>query len=338
MKIIHLLPLFLLLFNTIVNASNNNSLYYKSKTTREIRTACLKENLDTSAIVVKLRDSLWTEYIRVPKGIPLVKVSLRFWNMFKQRENIDIIESYKKHKKRIIISFVDEKKHKRKLILAYSGILKRFKLAIILKGIETAEPELVENFISLSSDFSYMVDIDFIKQAHSVINDNGELIAITPMEHPSNKGRSTILLQTPKSAIIKELNMSKCNTYNVKGITNPLSSIILSDYRVMSVILKEIKKRNVYFVEIKPTKKSVGYKLAKEINAPYLLCKNELRTDDSELAINGLNRLFVIANKTGKAVATANISYNTLLLIQNNIKNMEDNGIQFSTVSELVSF
>ena len=347
----HLNPFFLLLllflWGSAVFASNNKkvSSIYNTEITAKVRKLCVEQGIDTAVIKIEKWKEYLEERIYVPRGKPLVEVAFSFWQVLNSShvKLVDVLEMRRKKHKEIVFTFVDNKENKRKIILAYGGMSHSFKLALVLRGIENADPELVKEFLLLSHRFAYMVTPDFVDSACSILKGRGELILNVPMESAKRRRHKkgnygTIYLQSSSASIKKTLRVMKKSSCSVKGVSHPLRSIILTDMRVMRIILEEVRKRKAYFLEIGYNRNSVVSQATKQEGVPYLFCRYTIDGHEKEKALRQFKRLIIVADKTGGAIAVANITLETLEIINGAVPDLAAHGIRISAPSELISY
>ncbi|MFP4022616.1 MAG: divergent polysaccharide deacetylase family protein [Candidatus Paceibacterota bacterium] len=123
----------------------------------------------------------------------------------------------------------------------------------------------------------------------------------------------------------------------VKGLNNHKGSKFTSDPLSMRWLLEEIKERDLFFVDSRTLGQSVGYSLAQEMDIKtaerdiFLDVK-----DDPEEIREKLKELEEMAKKEGQAIAIGHHKENTIQVLLEELPAMEERGIQFVTVSELL--
>ncbi len=88
------------------------------------------------------------------------------------------------------------------------------------------------------------------------------------------------------------------------GANNHMGSKFTTDRKVMTWVLEEIKRRNMFFVDSRTTALSVAYKVAKELGVPTAKRDVFLDRNPNPMAIRKqLKRLVKIAKEKGYAIA-----------------------------------
>ena len=152
-----------------------------------------------------------------------------------------------------------------------------------------------------------------------------------------NPGKGAILMNTPRKEIAKIIAQDLSGIPYVQGVNNHTGSRLTEDKEMMSIILKELKKRNLFFVDSKTSDKSVAYREAKRLG---LRCAERNVFLDNEIDldyIKGQIRLLAkIALNEGQAIGIGHAHSLTVQAIKETIPELENQGIEFVLVSELV--
>ncbi len=127
----------------------------------------------------------------------------------------------------------------------------------------------------------------------------------------------------------------------VKGFNNHMGSAITEDKDKMRAILTYAKDKGIFFVDSVTTGKSAAEEIAKEISLPYI--KRDVfldSTQDISKITENMNKTGKIALERGYAVAIGHVGAEggvvTAQAIKNTCKGLENKGIEFVTVSELM--
>ncbi len=276
------------------------------------------------------------ERVKVPRNIPLVDFAFRLWSALQPLSPVDVLEKGRGPSRCIEVRFREENRDWL-IVLGYGDPLRRFALVLVLEGLETAEPWLVEEFVRISPSFGYVVPPAFLSKACLLLQNRGELLVQLPLEPVRSQpgGPAPILLQSPAPEVRKSLGFLRSPACPVAGVVPPENSVVLGDERMTTIVLEEIRKRKTYFLELKPMRNSLASGAAAAAGVHYLACRERLsrNADTSEVQ---MRRLIVAAGKTGKAIAAGRVSEPMLATIHKLIPELEVNGMEFCLPSALI--
>ena len=106
---------------------------------------------------------------------------------------------------------------------------------------------------------------DIAKKAH----ESGlGVILHMPMEPKSTKENlepHTIMVTMPDTQILEYLDSAIADIPQVEGMNNHMGSAATADRRVMNVVLKELKAKNLFFLDSNVSPDTVGWKVAQEL-------------------------------------------------------------------------
>lgn len=165
-------------------------------------------------------------------------------------------------------------------------------------------------------------------------------LPMEPKGYPArdkDPGKGTILIDTPRREIAKIIAQNLSNIPYVQGVNNHTGSRLTEDKEMMALILKELKKRNLFFVDSKTSDESVAYKEARRLGLRCgerdVFLDNEINLDYIKGQIRLLARM---ALKEGQAIGIGHAHSLTARAIKETIPELENQGIEFVLVSELL--
>jgi polysaccharide deacetylase 2 family uncharacterized protein YibQ len=121
------------------------------------------------------------------------------------------------------------------------------------------------------------------------------------------------------------------------GANNHCGSRSTADRRLMTVILKELKRRGFFFLDSYTTKDSVVPQVAREIGIPFLQRGVFLDNSSEKSSIREeIRRLEAVARKKGSAVAIGHYRKNTLEVLAQEIPRLRKAGFNIISLSELL--
>ena len=158
----------------------------------------------------------------------------------------------------------------------------------------------------------------YTREAVRLSQKNGlDVFLHLPME-PHNPdiqaGEHAISTQMSEDEIVKWIQMSLENVPDAVGVNNHMGSLVTEDLRVMTIVLRMIRDRNLFFVDSLTTNESSVPLVSRELNIPYL--SNELfldHIDDYEAIKERLNGFESHdTNDDGVVIAIAHPRENTM--------------------------
>jgi len=143
-------------------------------------------------------------------------------------------------------------------------------------------------------------------------------LPMEPINYPAvNPGDGVLLLSMDKEMILEVLNCDLSRVPFVSGVNNHMGSRFTASEEKMFIVLTELKKRGLYFVDSRTSSRSVAFKVARRM---------ALRTAsrdiflDNELSENALRiqmeRLLSMARQKGWAIGIGHPHHETLELLK----------------------
>jgi uncharacterized protein len=148
-----------------------------------------------------------------------------------------------------------------------------------------------------------------------------ELILHLPMEpkhYPSvNPGPGALFLSMEEQEIRQVLDQDLRDIPGARGVNNHMGSSFTENPDKMLVVLKELKNRNLFYIDSRTTRNTVGFKLAKNIGLPAGKRSVFLDNDLAPKAIRiQLERLLSMARHSGFAIGIGHPHKETLEILR----------------------
>jgi len=172
------------------------------------------------------------------------------------------------------------------------------------------------------------------QKAHTLGRD---IILHVPMEatRPLKLGKGGLYTWMTDSEIIDTLREDIQSVPHIKGISNHMGSQFTSDTRAMEVVIKELKKKNMIFLDSVTTPSTVGYSLAKRYGLQTLRRDVFLDTNPDPAEIRKQwKRLLRIAKKRGYAIALAHPRKDTIEFLRKVVEN--NTQVRIVSLSEII--
>jgi polysaccharide deacetylase 2 family uncharacterized protein YibQ len=235
-----------------------------------------------------------------------------------------------------------------KIILRFDGYKQatgavRPKIAIIIDDLGY-NSNVAFSFIHLDLllSFSVLPSAPFTEIVACEANKEGcEILLHLPMEpknYPSvNPGPGALLLSMDKEEIRQILDRDLKEIPGARGVSNHMGSLFTEDYEKMLIVLNELKKRNLYFIDSRTSSDTVGFSLARRIGLQAARRSVFLDNDPGPKAIRmQMERLLNIARHTGAAIGIGHPYKETLEILKEYYSILKTE-YRLVRVSELVS-
>ncbi len=166
-----------------------------------------------------------------------------------------------------------------------------------------------------------------------------EIILHLPTE-PFEKFRleeNTILTSMDEITVKNILDLDLENVPFVKGVSNHMGSKLTSDIKSLGFVFKELKKRNLYFLDSLVSSKSIASTLAASEHISF--AKRDVFLDNNSDYRYIKQQLQELKNKAkiqGKAIGIGHDHRLTLEVLRDVMPEIEREGFRFVFVSELV--
>jgi polysaccharide deacetylase 2 family uncharacterized protein YibQ len=199
----------------------------------------------------------------------------------------------------------------------------RSRVAIIIDDLGY-DPDIALSFIQLDMPLSLSVlpSAPFTDMIVRKATEKGcELILHLPMEpkhFPSvNPGPGALFLSMGEKEIRQVLDKDLRNIPGARGVNNHMGSSFTENRDKMLVVLKELKNRDLFYVDSRTTSNTVGFKLAKDIGLPAAKRSVFLDNDLAPKAIKiQMERLLNMARHSGFAIGIGHPHKETLEVLR----------------------
>ena len=169
--------------------------------------------------------------------------------------------------------------------------------------------------------------------------DGHEVILHMPMEAVDPKApreSSTLLVGMPRHQVIENLDHALETIPSARGISNHQGSKATADPAFMEVILKETKRRGLYFLDSYVSSRSICAQVAGRVKIPFAQRAVFLDNEQSAPEIQQrLEELALAASKHGQAIGIGHDRPVMLAVLQKAVPALEKAGYTLVPVSEL---
>ncbi len=161
-----------------------------------------------------------------------------------------------------------------------------------------------------------------------------------PMEPKSSEtdpGRGAILSGDNAETIILKLDRAFREVPGTSGINNHMGSKVTEEERIMEHVIGYLRNRGGFFLDSQTSRVSVGYDLALKMGVRGAKISGYIDVEDNEEAIaKRIDTLTDYALKNGSAIILGHDRPNTVAVLERKIPEMENKGIRFVYLSELL--
>ncbi len=177
------------------------------------------------------------------------------------------------------------------------------------------------------------------KQTQTARTGGHELWLHIPMEPSSpdvDPGPNVLLTGLPEQELLNSLNWNLSQFQGYVGVNNHMGSRFTADLIGVKVVMKELKKRGLMFLDSVTSGKSVARKAARETGVPFLSRNVFLDHQDDTRGIEyRLAESERLALKTGYAIAIGHPREKTLRALEPWLDGLEAKGIQLVALSTM---
>jgi polysaccharide deacetylase 2 family uncharacterized protein YibQ len=166
-----------------------------------------------------------------------------------------------------------------------------------------------------------------------------EIILHLPMEprgYPSkDPGTGALFVTMGEKELLRLLKKDLEAVPFIKGVNNHMGSRFMEHGAAVRVVLRELKKRGLFFLDSRTTAKTEGYHIARELalraGKRDLFLDNENDVQDTQDQLEGLIRL---ARRHGKAIGICHPYPSTITALKKAITKIQAEGVRIVPLSE----
>lgn len=216
------------------------------------------------------------------------------------------------------------------------------RIAIVIDDMGMSYARLKQlSAIKTPLNFAFLPYADNLKEETQFALNNGhQIIVHVPMMPKSNhESLGPVVLKKEmseeelKSALDQDLSAFK----GYVGINNHMGSDFTENEAGMRIILTELKKRGLFFLDSKTTNDSIGAKIAREVKLPVL--ERDVFLDHQateEFVTKQLALTEKVARRSGHAIAIGHPTKATIAVLEKWLPTLEAKGFELVTLSSLL--
>jgi polysaccharide deacetylase 2 family uncharacterized protein YibQ len=219
----------------------------------------------------------------------------------------------------------------------------RPKIAIViddLGGENHISQELLHWDLPLT--FSILPFTPYSKTLASEAHQKGrEVILHLPMEprgYPEIKpGEGVLLEEMDEEKLLRQLSKDIEAVPYIKGVSNHMGSRLMEDPEKVKIILSELRRRGLFFLDSRTTPQTVGLQTAESIGLKAMERTLFLDHSSNEADVkHQLERLIEISLSTGKAIGIGHPHPSTIKSLKEMIPKIQEKGIDIVPLSAVM--
>jgi polysaccharide deacetylase 2 family uncharacterized protein YibQ len=161
-----------------------------------------------------------------------------------------------------------------------------------------------------------------------------------PRGYPlKNPGKGALFVSMGERELLCQLRKDLEAVPFIKGVNNHMGSRFMEHGEKVRLVLQELKKRGLFFLDSRTTSKSQGYQIAREL---------ALKTDKRDLFLDNetdvkdiqaqLEKLIRIARDNGTAIAICHPYPTTISALKEMIPRIKADGMQIVPLSQALDY
>lgn len=163
-------------------------------------------------------------------------------------------------------------------------------------------------------------------------------LPMEPKDYPEfDPGPGALMVGMRDQEIKKTLHKHLGRVVGARGVNNHMGSLFTENKKKMGVLMGELKKRGLFYVDSRTTSETVGFRMAKEAGVPVASRSVFLDNDLSVQAMRfQMERLLGVARHSGRAIGIAHPHAETRKFLERQLPGLEGR-VRLVPVSDLVS-
>jgi uncharacterized protein len=217
------------------------------------------------------------------------------------------------------------------------------KVAIVIDDVGF-DAELARSFLELKYPLTLSV-LPLAPHAQAIAREAAvrgvEVLLHLPMEPKENNGEGpgagVLLAKMGDEEFVETLNGHLSRIPGIKGVNNHMGSLLTEREDKMALLFRELKKRNLFYVDSRTTPQTVAAKVATEMKVPVTSRSVFLDHELSQEAMKAQwERLLSMAREQGHAVLIAHPHRETLIFLKEHLEDLRS-GANLVRVADIVN-
>jgi polysaccharide deacetylase 2 family uncharacterized protein YibQ len=309
-----------------------------------------KENFLYQSVSKREGDIAWQLsllQVQIPRSLPFSLIEEKFrQSLSLLGRSFSIKSSRATQSLQVEIKVMDRTTHRLTFLYSKPSTLEmrlRPRVAIViddLGGETSVSQELLRWDLPIT--FSILPFLPHTKTLASEAQRKGkEIILHLPMEpheYPSIKpGEGALLQKMDEEELRRQLARAIEAIPHIKGVSNHMGSRLMEDPEKMNIILSELKRRGLFFLDSRTTPQTMGLQTAQSLGLKAaersIFLDHSRNEEDVKRQLEKLSRL---ALSKGKAIGIGHPHSSTIKSLKEMIPKMQEKGIEIVPLSELM--
>lgn len=217
----------------------------------------------------------------------------------------------------------------------------RGKVAIIIDDMGYDE-KVFEEFVSLGIPLTFSIlpgepySVNIAREAKRL---NYEIMLHLPMESKNHRlnGKNMISENMTRDEMIYRLKQDIESVPYIVGVNNHMGSLLTENREIMNILLREIDRRGLFFLDSRTTATSVAFDVARSMGIRS--GKRDVFLDNEPSIVyieEQIDRLIDIAKKKGRATAIGHPKRETVEALREKIPLFRKEGLKLVFASEIM--
>ncbi|MBI1818830.1 MAG: divergent polysaccharide deacetylase family protein [Nitrospirae bacterium] len=215
------------------------------------------------------------------------------------------------------------------------------RIAVLIDDLGTNFKEF-ERLRRIDSHLSFAIlpfqpySVKIAKKAHYYHQDVLLHLPMEPENH-HHPGKGAIDHLMTKEEIVRQVRLDLRAFPYVQGVNNHMGSRMTADREEMVLVLKEVRAKDLFFVDSRTTSESIAYEVAHDIGIKS--AERHVFLDDSDRPEDirkELRRLVYLSHQRGSAIAIGHPRPNTMKALEEFIPHLHEEEIELVPISALV--
>lgn len=165
-------------------------------------------------------------------------------------------------------------------------------------------------------------------------------LPMQPQGYPgTNPGEGALLIGMDEAEVARRLDVALAAVPGARGVNNHMGSAATADLPLMAVLMEQLHRRGLRFVDSLTTPHSVAYRAARDAGVPALRNRLFLDVDwqDQDAIAGKLEKLVDVARKRGRVVGICHPHPAIAAVLARELPRYQAAGVRFVTASELMA-
>lgn len=168
-----------------------------------------------------------------------------------------------------------------------------------------------------------------------------EIILHLPMEphgYPQTRpGEGVLLEEMDEAKLLRQLSKDIEAVPHIKGVNNHMGSRLMENPEKIEIILSELKRRGLFFLDSRTTPQTIGLQVAQSVGLKAMERSIFIDNSSTEEDIKQqLEQLIRLSLSKGKAIGIGHPHPSTLKAIKEMVPKMKEKGIDIVSLSEMM--